>query len=329
MACSCLEKPTLDSCVEYTGPDIEAVGIKNGIMYDELTMKLIDQLLYYIGDNIELKCLYDNTCGNCQPFVSVPEAVQSLVNKICSLTTEDIIHNGTLYCLSDGSTSVEGASLLGRPFNYSISSTLVGSSFNYNITEAVKNLPNGFANGRTRVTVTGKNKRGNTIIKSANDLILSVPVENDRFPINVNFESDIHTPNGTIRLYKNLSIPSPLANSYVTTFDVKDFTSTDTSNLTQKTFNDIISAQVCENKTFMEQLKSFQLPDAEDFNVGGPGLESTIGALAAAIQGLFNEIKTLKLTIETQLSNGCGNQCDDGFETGNEEPVQGCTTGTC
>lgn len=298
---NCLS-PTTDSCVEYTGQDIDVVGIKGGMYYDELIVNLANSLASHIESKVELKCLYDNTCGNCEPFVKIPEAVRSIINKLCALTSDDIEYKGSLYCIGNGSMSSEAVILLGRSFNYSVSTTPSGSSISYNLNDSIKNLPEGYALGSTRVTVTGKKKRGQSLISSTDGQVLSVPIENDRYPVNMQVDVDINTPNGTVRMNKNISVPAPVANSYNVIFDIKDFTSPDTSNITQSKFNDLIAAQLCANSSYIDQLKNIKLSDTSNFNIGGSGVESILGALAAAIEGLYNEISTIKSSIE----NGCG-----------------------
>lgn len=297
----CLD-PTTDGCVEYTGPDIDVVGIRGGMYYDELTVNLANTLVSHIERKVELKCLYDDTCGNCEPFLQVPEAVQSIINKLCSLTAEDVSYKGALYCIGNGSMSSEAVTLLGRTFNYSVGTTPSGSSISYNLNESVKNLPEGYALGATRVTVSGKKKRGQSMISSTDGQVLSVPVENDRYPVNMQVDIDVNTPNGTVRMNKNVSIPSPIANSYNPILDIKDFTSPDTSNITQAKFNDLIAAQLCANSSYIDQLKSLKIADTSNFNIGGSGVESILGALAAAIEGIYNELSSVKTSIE----NGCG-----------------------
>lgn len=285
--------PTTDVCVEYTGPDIDVIGIKGGMYYDEVTVKLANALVEHIEKKVELKCLYDNTCGNCEPFVTIPVAVQSIINKLCALTAEDVAYTGALYCIGDGSMSGEAVKLLGRTFSYTVGVNSVGSSIAYNLTEGTSSLPEGYALGNARVTISGKKKGGKTIISSPNGLVSSVPVENDRYPLNMQVDVDINTPTGTVRMNKNVSIPSPAAASYNTIFDIKDFTSPDTSNLKLGKAVDMIAAQVCANTSYIDQLKNFQLPKSDNFNSGGSGIESAIAALFAAVSGLASEVEAI------------------------------------
>ena len=298
--------PTTDVCVEYTGPDIDVIGIKSGMYYDEVTVKLADALVKHIEQKVELNCLYDNTCGNCEPFVTIPVAVQSIINKLCSLTAEDVSYTGSLYCIGDGSMSGEAVKLLGRTFNFTVVSNPVGFFVSYNLIDGTSSLPEGYALGTSRVIISGKKKGGKTILSSPNGLVSSVPVENDRYPINMQVDVDINTPTGTVRLNKNVSIPSPAAGSYNTFFDVKDFTSPDTSNLKLDKVVDLLAAQVCANTSYIDQLKNIQLPKGDNFNSGGTGVESALGALAAAVVALASEVESLK----TINNNNCSGNCN-------------------
>lgn len=301
----CLD-PTTDVCVEYTGPDIDVIGIKGGMFYDEVTVKLANALVDHIEKKVELKCLYDNTCGNCEPFVTVPVAVQSIINKLCALTAEDISYNGSLYCIGDGSMSTDAVRLLGRTFNYSVGVNPIGSSLSYNLIDGTSNLPEGYALGNTRVTISGKKKGGKSLITSNNGTVLTAPIENDRYPLNMQVDVDVNTPNGTVRMSKNVSVPTPAAMSQNTFFDIKDFTSPDTSNLDLGKFCDLLAAQVCSNTNYIDQLRNLQLPQTDSFNAGGSGIESALGAIVGALAGLYSEIESLK----NSSQNGCsGGNC--------------------
>jgi hypothetical protein len=296
--------PTTDTCVQYTGPDIDTIGIKGDMYYDELTVNLANALVEHIEKKVELECLYDNTCGNCEPFVTIPVAVQSIIRKLCALTAEDVAYTGALYCIGDGSMSSEAVKLLNRTFNYSVGVNPVGSSLSYNLIEGTSNLPEGYALGTTRVTISGKKKGGKTLISAPNGQVSSVPIENDRYPVNMQVDVDVNTPTGTVRMNKNVNIPSPAAASYTTFFDIKDFTSPDTSNLKLGKAVEMIAAQVCANTSYIDQLKNLQLPKSDNFNSGGSGIESALGALFAAVTGLASELEALKESNENSCPGG-------------------------
>lgn len=306
----CLD-PTTDMCVEYTGPDIDFLGIKKGQKYNEAFVVLANSLSAVLENNVQLKCLYDGSCGTCEPVVNVPKAVEILIDKLCNFNAKDVSYNGSLYCLGEGSTSGEAYKLIGKSFPYSVSLDPIGSSLGYNLEAALGTLPQDYAVGASSVIISGKPKRGRTIIFSSNKRITSLPIENDRYPINMKVNLDVLTPNGSVTLSKNISIPSPIVKDYTAIFDVKDFTNPDNSKVSLDKFNDMIASEVCSLTSYLNTLKSFEIAESESFNVGGPGIESAIGALAGAIQGLYNKIESIEKQMETccQCCNNCG--CGD------------------
>lgn len=303
----CLD-PTSDKCVIST-IEIPFLGIKKGESYDKAFMALAESLADVLEANVELQCLYDDTCEGA--VVNVPTAVKVIINKLCNFSAEDVDYTGPTYCIGEGSTSGEAFKMVGRSFKYSISTNPVGSSLEYDLNDALKDLPEDYAVGSTRVTVSGTPKRGKSVINTSKNRVASIPVENDRYPLNMAVDLNVLTPNGTVTLSKNLSIPSPLSKSYNALFDVRDFTSPDNSKINQSKFNDLLASELCSLNSYLTSLRSFEIADSGSFNPGGPGIESAVGALAGAIQGLYNKIESLEKQMETccQCCNNCG--CGD------------------
>ncbi len=304
IGCGCMEEHG-DECIIYTGPDMEIVNVYNGFRYSQVTMALIERLRFLLDQKVSLHCLYTNSCNTCDPVVPVPEAVQILIDKICTLTSADIIHSGPLYCLGGNSMSVDGVSLLGRGYQYFVEPATVGSSFGYDMSSGISGLPAGYSLGRMSVTVSGKMKNGKTVIATSSQPAASIHVENDRFPIVADFQVRVNSPNGTIDMVHTLVVPSAVSQAAGQAFTIKDYAQ-GVGLLTQETFNALVAAQVCDTKQGLDQLRNLQLLGCDKIQYPNTDIKAIIAVHASELCDILEILDKLNKIQYRECSDECG-----------------------
>lgn len=302
---NCLQ-PVSDYCVQYTGPTIAAVGIENGMWYDQLTVQLANTLADYINTTVNLSCLYDNTCGSCDPDALVPDAVQIIIEKLCSLTTDDFVYTGSMYCIGAGSISAEGSKLTGRGFNYSGSQVGNSTSLAVDLAIATADLPPGHVVSKYRVVVSGKKKKGKTIVLDTDQPTAAVTVDNDRYPLVADVNIRVNTPTGEIDLNQIVSISNPLNTKKTGILYVRDFSRTSPAGLTQSSFNELVAAQVCQNKQDIEQVKNIDIEGCENIQYPSKDFKSVLGVHSSALCDHDGRIEDLEKVKFRECTDSCG-----------------------
>lgn len=283
---------TLDKCVQWTGPDIECVGIESGMYYDEAVTNLANELCSFIEKTVDLKCLYDNTCSSCDIEVEIPKAVQIIIDKLCTLSSSDISYDGPLYCIGNNSVSGDAALFLGRSFNYNVNTGGNNTVFTYDLSESCRNLPDSYSLGSSRVVVTGsKLTSSSAIVGRSTSEVGSITIPYNSFPVNVDLEMNLQGENGVISLQKTLSLSTASAGMRYEIFDVKDYTSTSNRVLTQEVFNQLVAAQVCDNKKRLDLLN---------------GLQAEVSSLKALVETLCDKVEELETVTINKEIDSCG-----------------------
>lgn len=299
----CFGGEVVDKCLVYTGPDCERFGVVSGESYSKAFVSLLKELEKYVDEDISLSCLYDNTCGSCEAIVKVPEAVQKLVDKICSLSSKDISYQGERYCIGDTSISKGALNMLGQSINYTVKPVANGSLLSYDLSGVVNNLPQGYTVSRTSVVVSGKEKGGKTIISDSSENVTGFTVGNDRFPIYVDADLRVNTPSGDVKLLSSMSVGSPVSGTYASNLSVKDFGSNSVEH-TLESFLEGLAAQTCANKQKLETSLTVDLPGCLDIPPGS-NMATILSAQNAAICSLLGCIEDLKNIDYTVSSEGC------------------------
>lgn len=258
MAGVCLREYT-DKCVTYTGPDIQCAGLVHGKSYDKVVVDMANTLCEYLNETVELQCLFTDSCDSFE--VTIPEAVEKIIAKICTLTSEDVFYNGSLFCIGEGSISGEATALVGRSVVYTTEPTTNGLSFSFDLSNAAKNLPNGFLLSSTRVHGVGSNS--NTIFDT-NRISAGFKISNQKFPIVVDFEITVSTPNGRVILERSVNIPTPSRTNKTVTLSVRDLTSSPAGVMTDAKVLEMLAAQVCENTTNLEDYRYISITDCDE-----------------------------------------------------------------
>lgn len=303
--CGCIEEHA-DKCILYTGPDIEAVGIEHGQRYDVLTVQLATTLAEHIERTVELKCLYTGTCNTCSEEEQIPEAVQIIIDKLCSLTAADIAYSGQIFCLGNDSISVDAINLLGRGYQYFVEPASTGTSFGYDLTGALTNMPAGYAISKVKATISGKKKGGKTVIADSTQPTAAIRVDNDRFPLTAEFQVRVNSPNGTVDMVHTLVVPSAESQSAGQTFAVKDYAQS-ASAVTQDIFNALVAAQSCDNKTAIEQLRNLQLLGCENIQYPNTDIKAIVAVHSAELCDAIERLDDL----ETVSYRECSDECED------------------
>lgn len=310
---NCLEEHS-DICIQYTGPTIERFNVENGQYYNKVIVSILDELTGIVSRKVDLSCIYTNECDKCEPSVEVPQAVQLIIEKLCRLTDEDVKYTGDRYCIGDSSISSGAVYMLGKNFTYNVTPVVNGTSIAYDLTSIVKSLPNDYRVSRISTVISGKPKRGKSIITDSDKVYLGATIQNDRFPINVDIDMRINTPSGDVKLSKSLNIPSPLAGEYVAEMNVRDFGTDLDNSFTLKSFLEMTAAQVCANKTELDSYKRMDLPSCEAITYTSKDIRDIVAQQSSLLCSLSERITALEnISFSVQ-------ETDCGVKTYNESP---------
>lgn len=304
MSLSC-NKPCLsttsDRCVIYDGKDLACCGIKNGETYDVVTVKLADTLCAFIDTRVDLSCLLDGTCGNCNPTPQIPEAVQAIINYLCKLDSDSIKFEGDLDCLFSNSGS---AKLLGKAIKYNVNSAGSKSNFSFDISDINSNLPTGYSVGNVTTKVSGTPKNGRSVLLDTDKTVGSTTLSYDRYPLKIETNVRYTTPNGTVDLVHKGTITTPVEKSFVHNFEVQDLTSTEYSSLT-----DVIEAianQVCSNTNDIDSLKNIEISGCDKIDYNTTNIAQIVAIQASALCDHEDRIEDLEKVNVKDFTDECG-----------------------
>lgn len=301
-----------DRCVLWTGPDIECVGIKNGESYSYNIVVMAEKLCEYINQKVDLQCLYKNDCNSCEATVKIPEAVQTLINKICNLTSDDIIHNGTLYCLSENLSS-KSSLMDGRTFNMSVApSTGNKTTVFYDLTPALVDLPEGISFSSVSASLNGKPLNGRTKIVDSKKESASFSIDYDRYPLDLTLKANFHTEEGDIILEKQVYIPDSVSLDKNFQLDTRSFISSSSSSITQKEINSALASNLCSLKTKVSSLETIDMGGCEEIKYNSNKTKSVIAQNSSV---LCNHEKRLKDIEEVEVLVCGDGDCADTYES--------------
>lgn len=300
---NCLETH-VDKCLLYTGKDFDKLNIKSQQYYDVVIVNLLEELERICEEKVDLACIYTGDCDNCDREVSIPKAVQSIINKLCKLTSSDIEYEGEKYCIGDSSISRGAINLLGKPLKYSVQTSNSGTSISYDLTELTSELDTSYTVGRVNSTISGKNKRGKTLITDSDKQTVGVTVDNDRFPIYVDIDVRVGTSSGDVKLVKRLSIPHPTTGTYTAVMDVKDFGTELGEKFSLESFLEGVTAQVCKNKSELDALKNLDLIGCPNVEYSSTDIKDIISYHSSLICQLYKKIEGLE-NIPTNTKEPC------------------------
>ena len=301
--CGCMEEHS-DKCVIYTGPDFPLVNLKYGERYDAVTVDLANKLVEIISQRADLQCLISDTCNTCSPLVPIPEAVQVIINKLCTLTSADIAYTGSMYCIGGQSTSSDAVKLLGRGYQFYVEPAETGTSVGFDLTSAVANLPSGYSIGKVKTIVSGRPKNGSTVIADSSQTAAAVRVENDRFPVALDVQIRLSSPNGSIDMTHTQVIPSASSQSAGVPLMVRDYAQGQALT-TQESFNSLIAAQVCATKTAVEQMHNIQISGCDKISYPNTDVKAIVAVQSSELCDLITRVDSLEKVSYRECSDTC------------------------
>jgi hypothetical protein len=199
-----------DKGVYWTGAPVPELGIEKNMLINEVLQKIIDGFL-------ELKNAKFNVGKLGNDLATRDEAINSLLGKVNTLSTSDISHNGIPF--NNNKLSVEASKFLGSKFNYAVASDSNGARLDLNIKEQLptKNILS------TRIIVSGKSTNGKNVFMDTSELITSVVLKNEMYPIDIDVNVRTQTTTGVVDLDKKIVLHNPAeSGSFEAVYDVKD-----------------------------------------------------------------------------------------------------------
>lgn len=288
-----------DKCVKYTGEDYAFLNIVNGEYYDSIVVKLLDKLKSSLNNPVDLSCITDKS------DLDLEESLLVIVDKICALTSSDITYDGERYCIGSDTISSGAVLMLGNKFKYSVSQSDSGSNISYDLSDIERSVPKDFRVSKVSAVISGTPKNGRSIIADSSKSFMGVNVSNDRFPVNLDLDVRVSTPNGDVKLTRTVSIGSPKTGEFTGEMVVRDFGSTKTSGYTIKDFNQAVALQVCDNKTRLDQLQDIGVSGCTGLEYSNTDLKSIISTQGAAICQLLERVSVLESQSGTPCIEGC------------------------
>lgn len=284
---SCLEN-LADSCLVWLGASFPTLNIVKGQSYTKNIVNLATELQKIVDARVDLHCLYTN-CGD--PSVTIPEAVKALIDKICTLTTDDISNLSEMSCISGGVSSTEATELLGKSSMITNSGTATGSTLSYDLSEVTSGLPEGFDVQRVNVVAVGNSINGNSIIASSNNAqgILALP--NQRFPVTVTIDVTVNTPAGIVKLDQSIAIVSSstkINSPYE--FNVVDYGGTGSKAKNLTTAITQMSNVICSTKTDVNALKTIAISDTENIKFPSKKRDPVIATIVGHLDSTITKL---------------------------------------
>lgn len=291
----------VDSQVLYTGADILCCNIKKGEYYNEVTVKLANTLCTWIEQNIDVSCLLEGTCGNCDPLVKIPDAIKVIVNTLCNLTTDKVYFQEDLNCLLSGG---DGSKLIGKSLKYSVNSAGSKSNIELDLNNVKSNLPLGYQVGDINTKIWGTPKNGRSILVDTDKSAISLSVDYDRYPIKLESKVRYNTPNGTVDLTHKSVIDTPVDNSSIYNDDIQDLTSKNSTTLTEVI--NIIGSELCTAIAELSNLKNIQISGCENITYNTTDIKGIVGIHSSVLCDHEEKLTNLEKTVIKDCSDDCG-----------------------
>lgn len=302
---SCAEN-VADSCIVWTGASIPILKIEKGKAYSTNIVNLANELVKVVEATANLKCLF-NGCGEVE--VDIPTAVQILIDKICEISTDDIINKSSMNCISGGASSAESTYFLGRNSLISTSPTATGGNFVYDATEVTSGLPDEYTISRVNVTVRGNQINGNSLVASSNSPQGIIAIPNQRYPALAEIGITANTPSGIVQLTQTIALVSSATQiNSLYEFDIVDYGGAGTTALNLTTAISNMAATICQTKTDVNTLKNIQISDTEFLKFPSKKRDAVVGVIVAELDEVIDDVsKPGNFKVFGKLcSEGCG-----------------------
>lgn len=301
------------SCVplEIT-EDIACLGISKD---DELSandgfLAMAKEYCDFLERNmVDLQCLQGD-CPECtERIVQSYEAVKKLIEFACNLDSSQVGTKANMYCLAG--LSLSAAKIRQREISWSTQTMSDGANFTYNLDKVISEIPSGYTVNSVSVKANGYNKgTAATLIANTSLPVGGFKLKVDNFPVNINFEINVGTPDGVAILNKTVSINSAnQSGTNYTELDTSDYSDNRSfSAISQEYYNEVLAAGLCQLRNLYDSLKNIQVTSCEGVNYSDNHINTVIqthsAALCDAIERL-NNIGKEKVTYR-ECDDDCG-----------------------
>ena len=289
---ACLQKIP-DACVIWVGEDIPSLGIKKGDYYNDAIVSFASKFVEISEGLIDVSSTNDGTCDNCSDKLPLFQAVQRMSNKLASIKTSDITLDGNTTGLTDDNISFDAGKLLNRSVSYFVNTESVGSSVGFDVNDAISNLPSGYQFVSSNVSISGKKKFGSSVITDSSLPTFSVKVANDRYPLSADVLVRVNTPSGTADLVGMLLIDSPKATNSKMSLNVKDRSKASGETVKLNEFVDIMSSQIRENKSKVDQLSNLDLQGDSNIQFPNTAVNNVLSVLTSKLSKVITDVDDL------------------------------------
>lgn len=288
-------------CVEYLGQVFDKLSISKHDNHDVVIEKLSTHLLELINKRVSLQCLQDNTCGNCEPDVDVYEAATIIIGYLCNLDSDKVKFYGDLSCIFG---NIDGSKLLGKSLNYTVSTTGTSSNLSLDLSDSSKDIPQGYSVASVSTKVYGKPKNGRSVILDTDKSVMSATIDYNRYPLTIESKVRYNTPNGTVDMYHNGAIDTPVDNSFTHNFDIQNYNEFEFKNLTSVI--ETIAKSACDNTAQLNELNNIQLSGCEKIRYNTTKIGQIVGIQASALCDHEGRISKLETTSIKDCTDDCG-----------------------
>ena len=292
---------TKDDCLEWTGSSYPYFNIEQGKYYDTEIVKALNKIEEFQEQKIDVSCLNDGKCGNCEPLERIPESIIKIYKYLCAFTDENVGIEADLGCLEDGKAGEDVSFLTKVPFNYGINNEGV----TYDITKLVDSLPKNYSLQSVDSIVYGTSKRGNSIIGRTSECISGVQVASDRYPIRMSINTTVNTPNGSIILTGVVSASCNKAYAGTDYFMIQDLRSNVKRDKTQKVVNELFAGEICKIRTTQQKYDHISVGRLQCTEFTDGALLSLVLQLVHKVDDLQCQLNKLNSITYSECSTGC------------------------
>lgn len=220
--------------VNYSGDNYPELGIKKGMRLSEVSEVILSKL-------------------------GALSEMNDMVNAMKQDLSGMLSYNGNTYAIERG-ISLEGAKLYGSYIKYRIENTQQKNYFVYDLRDIV--IPSEMTYFSSQVTISGKSKRGDSIIAQSNDKYGRVEIDIDRYPLMLDISFRVSTKDGEINLIGKKQFTESYSNMGIVHLDIEDYTG---EPISREQFIEALAAKVTQldNKLLLIKDIEKDLNDSE------------------------------------------------------------------
>lgn len=311
-----------DGCVYWAGPSIPCVGIQRGHSYDIAIASLAEKLCEKISENADLKCLLDGA----DTVVPIPDAVQAIIDRICSLNASQITTDASLFCVGENSSNCS-AKLVNKTFSYSFSANDTYTNFNWDLSSVTNSLPSGYSVMSYSVIVFGTTGKSSSIISESTKMTGGIRLQPRHFPATAEVKVRIATPCGTVELNKNIGVVNT-TDSFIGILNTKDLTGDKSGTLSVKEYQETIASELCHLKTKVERFDDLDVANCGGLSFPANDINSIIQVLVSKICELEAKLSDPN-AFQVSFSQDCGECGGQTSSTSLSSALSSCMSAAC